>query len=160
VRLFAAVRPFQVTPPWQAFQGMGGTSPIHRLAWSAGAVGVNDRKLVIPLDPPSGFGAAAFEQGGVQRHLLRGELPARTEVSDDFGHASGALRWDLELGPGAAHEVEVAVPFGERRPADEGELEELRQAARARSLEAASRSAGAGEPTPSGRRAAPRRTSW
>ena len=32
VRLFAALRPFQVTPPWQAFQGLGGTSPIRELA--------------------------------------------------------------------------------------------------------------------------------
>jgi hypothetical protein len=137
VRLFAALRPFQVTPPWQAFQGMGGTSRIAELAWSGGAVAVNGRKLVIPLDPPSGFGAAAFEQGGVMRHLVEGSLPPRTQVRDDFAHASGALAWDLELASGAAREVEVGVPFGERAPgADE---EGLRRSARATPLEAVSR---------------------
>src|SRR6185436_12775545 len=90
VRLFAALRPFQVTPPWQSFQGMGGTSRISELAWEAGAVAVNGRKVVVPLDAPTGFGAAAFEQGGVTRHLERGELPPRTRVHDDFAHASGA----------------------------------------------------------------------
>jgi hypothetical protein len=139
LRLFAALRPFQVTPPWQAFQGMGGTSPIRELAWSGGAVAVNGRKLVVPLDPPSGFGAAAFEQGGVLRHLVRGELPPRTRVSDDFAHASGALCWNLELAPGAAREVEVAVPFGERAPGA-GDVEGLRRHARTIPLEAASRS--------------------
>jgi hypothetical protein len=113
VRLFVALRPFQVTPPWQAFQGLGGTSPIRELVFRAGEVWVNGSKRVVPLAPPIGFGAAAFEQGGVTRHLVRGELPAPSEVRDGFGHASGALAWDLELEPGAAQEVELCVPFGE-----------------------------------------------
>jgi hypothetical protein len=138
VRLFAALRPFQVTPPWQAFQGMGGTSPVSDLAWSDGAIAVDGRKLVVPLDPPDAFGAAAFEQGGVMRHVVRGELPPRARVHDDFAHASGALRWDLELDPGTARAVELAVPFGERAPAP-GEAEDLRRAARSAPLEAVSR---------------------
>jgi hypothetical protein len=113
VRLFAALRPFQVTPPWQAFQGMGGTSPIHELAWREGSFVVNGQKRVVPLDEPLGAGVAAFEQGGVLRHLARGELPARAHVRDAFAHASGALAWDLDVAPGAAREVELAVPFGE-----------------------------------------------
>ena len=32
LRLFAALRPFQVNPPWQAFGELGGVSPIHELA--------------------------------------------------------------------------------------------------------------------------------
>jgi tetratricopeptide (TPR) repeat protein len=113
VRLFAALRPFQVTPPWQAFQGMGGTSPVRELAWEGGALWADRRRRVIPLDPPDAVGVAAFEQGGVMRSLARGELPARGQVCDDFAHAEGALAWDLELAPGAARELELAVPFGE-----------------------------------------------
>ena len=66
-----------------------------------------------PLTPPSGFGAAAFEQGGVCRSPGPA-LPPRTEVEDAFGYASGALAWDLELAPGAARDVHVAVPFAHR----------------------------------------------
>ncbi len=139
VRLFAALRPFQVTPPWQSFQGMGGTSAISDLAWEAGAVAVNGRKVVVPLDPPSGFGASAFEQGGVMRHLVRGELPPRSHVRDDFAHASGALCWDLELEPGKTRDVEVAVPFGEQAPGS-CDAEGLCRAARAASLEVVTRS--------------------
>ena len=76
VRLFVALRPFQVSPPWQAFQGIGGIAQIRTLAWRDGAVLVNDATRVVPRTAPSGFGAAAFEQGGVLRHLARGVTPA------------------------------------------------------------------------------------
>jgi len=76
------------------------------------------------------FGAAAFEQGEVTRHLVRGELPPNTDVHDDFAHASGALCWDLELGAGGAREVEIAVPFGERAP-DADDCAALGRSARA-----------------------------
>jgi hypothetical protein len=127
VRLFVALRPFQVTPPWQAFQGLGGPSPIRQLAWRDGEVVVNGTRRIVAVTPPVGFGAAAFEQGGALRHLLRGELPPRAAVADAFGYASGALAWDLELLPGAAREVEVAVPFAEQpaRAAEDVTLESV-----------------------------------
>jgi hypothetical protein len=114
VRLFVALRPFQVTPPWQAFEGMGGIAPIRTLAWRDGAVLVNDETRVVPRSAPSGFGAVAFEQGGVMRHLARGAIPPRAEVADPSGHASGALSWDLDIAAGAACEVELSVRLAER----------------------------------------------
>jgi hypothetical protein len=114
VRLFVAVRPFQVTPPWQAFEGLGGPATIRSLAWRDGGVDVDGRARVIPLTTPAGFGAAAFEQGGVSAHVARGDVPPRSEVVDAFDHASGALCWDLEVGAGASRDVDVAVPFVKR----------------------------------------------
>jgi hypothetical protein len=117
-RFFCALRPFQVTPPWQAFRGLGGACPIGELRWHAGTVWIDERKAVIPLEAPSGFGAAAFEQGGVLRFLERGEIPPRDEVRDAFLHASGALCFDLELAAGAARDFHLAVPFGMHDPAN------------------------------------------
>lgn len=114
VLLFVALRPFQVTPPWQAYQGLGGASPLRELAWRDGAVAVDGVRRIFPLTPPAGFGAAAFEQGGVMRRLVRGTLPPRTEVTDASGLASGALAWSLDLPPGASRDVELSVPFRER----------------------------------------------
>ena len=111
-RFFCALRPYQVTPPWQAFRGMGGASPIGELRWHAGAVWIDERKAVVPLETPWVFGAAAFEQGGIARRLERGELPPRSSLRDAFRHASGALRFDLDLAAGAARELHLAVPFG------------------------------------------------
>ena len=112
VRLFAAIRPFQVTPTWQNWQSFGGVSAITELAYDAGLVRVNRRKLVIPLTTPSQFGAAAFAQGAITEYLKTGALPPQTAVSDAFDYASGALRYDLDLAPGAVHELYLAIPFG------------------------------------------------
>ncbi len=112
VRLFAAIRPFQVTPTWQNWQAFGGVSQIGELSYSADGVRVNRSKLIIPLTTPNQFGAAAFAQGAITEYLATGELPPETQVSDDFGYASGALRYDLELAPGSAQDIYLAIPFG------------------------------------------------
>jgi hypothetical protein len=116
VRLFAALRPFQVTPPWQSFQGLGGPARIASIAWRDGAVVVDGAQRIVPDVAPSGFGAAAFEQGGVLPHLARGDVPPHGSIDDAFGFASAALCWDFELAPGSARDVHLAVPFSERTP--------------------------------------------
>jgi len=112
LRLFTVLRPFQVTPTWQNWRAFGGVTPIRELRFSRGTAWVNGNKPVIPLTAPSGFGAAAFDSGGVTKHLPMGELPLETAVLDEFGYASGALRFDLDLAPGSTGEVYLAIPFG------------------------------------------------
>jgi hypothetical protein len=112
VRLFTAIRPFQVTPIWQHWRTFGGVAEIRELNYRDGMVRVNGHKAVIPLTPAAGFGAATFDAGAVTEYLASGDLPPHAAVADDFGHASGALRFDLDLEPGAAEEVYLAVPFG------------------------------------------------
>jgi hypothetical protein len=119
VRLFAACRPFQVTPPWQAFEGLGGMSPIREIEASPRGLRVERARSVVALTPADGAGAATFDQGGVVAHLRTGDVPPWTRIVDAFGYASGALRFDVALAPGAAHEVHLAVPFGTTPTADE-----------------------------------------
>jgi len=126
-RLFTAIRPFQVTPTWQNWRSFGGVCPVRDLALRNGAVWVNGTRAIWPLTPASGFGAAAFAQGPVTDYLLNGELPGAAEVQDAFGYASGALRFDLELDPGASQEVFLAIPFGTLEGLDDGILAELQQ---------------------------------
>jgi hypothetical protein len=114
--LFSAVRPLQVTPTWQEFEDLGGVSPVRELDYRDGVVWVNGTQAVIPLRPADGFGAAAFDHGPITDYLSGGELPADTRVSDGFGYASGALRFDLDLRPGTAEEVFMAIPFGALAP--------------------------------------------
>lgn len=113
MRLFAAVRPLQVTPPWQSHQGLGGVSSIRELEGSSRVVRVDRRRAVIPLTTATGFGAAAFEQGSITDALRSGKLPARSAVRDDFGYASGALQFDVDVAPSASCAVHLAIPFGE-----------------------------------------------
>ena len=63
VNLFLAVRPFQVNPPWQSLNIVGGATPIRELAYQEGRVWVNGEKAVVPLSVPDHFGAARFEHG-------------------------------------------------------------------------------------------------
>jgi hypothetical protein len=112
VLFFAALRPFQVTPTWQNWQAFGGVSKITKLEHRADGVWVNGKKQVIPLTTPAGFGAASFDQGAITEFLKTGELPGQTKVEDDFGYASGALGYDLDLTPGAVQEIYLAIPFG------------------------------------------------
>ena len=114
VRLFVALRPFQVSPPWQSYRDIGGMAEIRSLAWRDGVALVNGSARVVPRTTPSGFGAAAFEQGGVMRHLVRGVPPPHAEVVDALGCASGALHWDLDVPPMASREAEIAVQSPER----------------------------------------------
>jgi len=114
VRLFAAIRPFQVTPTWQHWEGFGGVSGIGALSFEGATVRVDGRKQVTALTACGGFGATTFVQGPITEHLQAGELPPRSEVHDAFGFASGALQFDLDLPAHAAREVYLAIPFGER----------------------------------------------
>jgi hypothetical protein len=112
VRLFAAIRPFQVNPPWQHFGELGGMRRIDTIGAHGNVVVVDGARAIVALTAPSGFGAAAFEHGDIVTYLAAGRLPARTEVTDAFGYASGALAFDLDLAPGVPREVHLAAPFG------------------------------------------------
>jgi hypothetical protein len=112
VRLFSACRPFQVNPPWQSFGPLGGVSPIREIERRGDTVRVNGERNVVALEPPDGFGAAVFEQEPLTDTLRRGELPARDRVTDAFGYASAALRFDLPLPPSSSRDVYLAIPFG------------------------------------------------
>ena len=112
LRLYAAIRPFQVTPVWQNWRTFGGVSPVRELTYDGTTVRVNNSREIIPLTAPSGFGAATFAEGAVTGFLAEGKLPLNAEVKDEFGFASGALSFDLDLAPGCAQDMYLAVPLG------------------------------------------------
>jgi hypothetical protein len=112
VRLFLAVRPFQVNPPWQTLMTSGGVSRIDALRQEGRMLHVNDDRTVALLTPPDHVGAASFEEGAVAEFLLDATVPPRTTVTDDSGFASAALQYNRYLAPGTSEVIDVAVPFG------------------------------------------------
>jgi len=96
VQLVLRIVPFQVNPPWQDLGIAGGVSAVHRIERKGRAVWVNGAKAVAMLRAPSDVGFAS-------------------PLLDARGFATGALRWDLDLAPGAAEEVTLAIPFGDPR---------------------------------------------
>jgi len=111
VVLFLALRPFQVLPPWQSLNMVGGVTRIQTLDFETRTVTVNGERHVISLTPPVRFGAATFEQDLISDFLRQGRVPLEPRVADSFGYASGALEYRFSLEPGARDEVHLAVPF-------------------------------------------------
>ena len=111
MRLYLAIRPFQVDPPWQFLNTTGGVSTIRHLAADGQVIQVNGQTALVSLTPPNGFGAATFDQGNIVDFLRAGTLPSRPNVQDAVGHASGALAYSADVDSGAAVVVEVALPL-------------------------------------------------
>ena len=110
-RLFLAIRPVQVNPPWT----FGGMSPIRALSF-AGAPEKCDVQLdgvtrYVSLTPPDAFGAQAFDGGDVVQLLARGKVPEAKELKQEDGLLSGVLAYDFSLEPGTSKDVVVAAPL-------------------------------------------------
>jgi hypothetical protein len=111
VSLFLAIRPFQVDPPWQSLNMVGGVAPIHTIRYDAGAAWINRDKPVIFTKPPEQFGATSIEGGSIRDFMQEGKVPPQTAASDRFGFASAAMAYSFDLAPGAQEEVAVTIPF-------------------------------------------------
>ena len=109
-KLFLAIRPFQVNPPWQSLLHPGGWAHINHVEMADGVLTVDDR-TVIPLDAPSGFGATPFEGGEITEHLQQGRLPAGERIQDPAGFGSAALEYDFDLPGPASQAYHLVVPF-------------------------------------------------
>ncbi|NEV62104.1 discoidin domain-containing protein [Thiorhodococcus minor] len=122
IGLYAVVRPFQVSPPWQGYKDVGGVKRIRMLGYKAGCVQVNGQLALVPLSAPSGFGAASFDEGAIADHVARDTLPPAQDALDMFGFATGALRFEVAVDPGEARDVWLAAPLAGRNGADPAEL--------------------------------------
>ncbi len=112
IRLALALRPYQVNPPSQTLNLQGGISSVHAIEMRGDDVYVDGQPRVRSLRTADGFGAAKFDAGDiVTGYLSRGRLPQTKEVRDDFGAASAALVYDLELQAGATETIDVLVPL-------------------------------------------------
>lgn len=107
--LALVVRPFQVNPPAQFLNTAGGVSEIRDIAWQENAVHVNGVASVFPRTPPNGFRAVAFGSD-TPCDWLNVAQPVNA-VHDDTGLASGAMLFDIALGPGERKEITLDMPL-------------------------------------------------
>ena len=108
--LALAVRPWQVNPPTQFLNTVGGFSRIDNLAIEASRVEVNGRPRVYAAQAADASFATAFDSKLEVVHLASGKLPATTEVQDATGLASGALLYRWTLAPGESREIALVLP--------------------------------------------------
>jgi hypothetical protein len=112
-KLFVTLRPFQVNPPSQDLNIVGGTAKIRSIKYSDGIAMVNDETDVLSLSKHNAFGVAEFDQGDITSFISRGEVPPTRNITDHFGCASAAFEYDLTLPSGGSKDVYLIVPFGE-----------------------------------------------
>ncbi|HEU4887428.1 MAG TPA: hypothetical protein VFV49_06045 [Thermoanaerobaculia bacterium] len=104
-KLFLAIRPFQVNPPWQFLKRTGGTVPITRIRRDKSSVIVDAEQRATIEAPAMTFGATSFEAADIIEHLQTGQLPKAQDIKDETGFASAAMAFD-------AHDVTIRIPFG------------------------------------------------
>ena len=109
-KLFIALRPYQVNPPWQALNKAGGASRIDSVRRENGVLYVQD-KVIIPMSEPAAFGATSFDSGDIMEYLRQGTLSAAQQAVDARGFASAALEYDYDVGSGNSKSFHLAVPF-------------------------------------------------
>lgn len=118
VTLFIALRPFQVLPPWQNLNLVGGVSSIDDLSFLDRSVVLNGKESILTQTPPERFGASTFDEGMVTDFLANGHVPPQTRVIDPSGYASGALMYNLRLDANASADVYLTVPFHDSEHTD------------------------------------------
>lgn len=109
-KLFLAVRPFQVNPPWQFLKRTGGAVPITRIRRDGARILVDAEQSATIEAQPDAFGATQFAFADISEFLQKGETPQAQDVSDEHGFASAAMSFN-------AHDVTIRIPLGEARPA-------------------------------------------
>src|SRR5262249_58250170 len=67
LQLVLAVRRFQVNPPSQFLNLVGGASAIRQIQWDGATLSVNTDREVFPLRAPDRFGAFPFDAGPITR---------------------------------------------------------------------------------------------
>lgn len=113
LRLVLAVRPFQVNPPTQSLNLVGGVSPIHALAWDGSRLHVNDKSTLVPLTAPDAVRLSSFDAAEFPEHWpveLQGSNVR--ELQDGTGLASGLLVYELQVPPRGRVALEMAAPLG------------------------------------------------
>ena len=116
--LLLALRPFQVLPPWQSLNMIGGACDVSRIALEDGRIVVDaevGRKTVRPWTAPDAFGAGGFAQGDLVEYLTRGAVPSAKLIDDPWRRASAVLRYDFALGPGGQRTVVLETPYHENQ---------------------------------------------
>ena len=115
--LALALRPFQVNPPTQFLNTVGGVSPIHSLALTPMAATVNGEHRVHALQPAAGEFVLPFDAGQASDHL-GAALDHAATVDDPAGLASGAWLYPFTLAAGESAEVVLWLPLagGPSRP--------------------------------------------
>jgi hypothetical protein len=105
IRLLLAIRPFQATPPWQAFRGYGGIGKVRTVTEEDVAAGF--------VPPPQPFGVGSESAGLLTEILAQGRIPNASAIEDPAELGCAVAGWDFALAAGESTEVRYGLPVEE-----------------------------------------------
>lgn len=111
LELVLAARPFQVNPPSQFLNVVGGVTGIRDIAWDGTTLSVDTERKVFPLRAPDRVAAFVFDAGPLARLVGAADWGGAREVHDEVGYASAVLGYRLALTPHGSASVGVVVPL-------------------------------------------------
>lgn len=115
-KLHLALRPFQVNPPWQSLNQLGGVGAIKEVSRDGTTIVVAGRdpsdvhRLRLAQTPES-FDVVGFGDGSLIDALTLPGRDRRDHIVDRDGLASAVASYALDLKPGETRDVDVAVPW-------------------------------------------------
>jgi hypothetical protein len=116
-RLLLALRPFQLTPVWQAgHRHFGGLGRVFELDWNGTRLLINNRRPLVPVPAPEGCGVTSSLRNEVIDDLALGQVPPAINCQDQLGWASAALSYSFELAPGAHLDISCLAPYANWHP--------------------------------------------
>lgn len=107
--LVLAARPFQVNPPSQTLNTIGGVSPIHDIAWDGTALDIDASLTVFPLRRPDRIGVFGLDAGPVPQMIGKRTWTAPARGHDNEGYASAALSYPFTLLPHGRAVVDLVI---------------------------------------------------
>src|SRR5688572_11255155 len=110
VTLALALRPFQVNPPHQFLNIIGGVARVGELAWDGKALAINGRRRVLALQKPDDVIVAPFDSGNIPEILSQARRE-RASVRDGSGFPSAVLLYRLELPARGARRLGLTAPL-------------------------------------------------
>lgn len=110
-RLYLAVRPLQVYPPYQRLNVVGGVARVDRITLdeSNRVIEVDGRHVDLG-EAPHAFGSTMFDEGDITSFMGRGQIPQHRSVIDSEHAASAAAEYRFRLDPAQSHSWALAVP--------------------------------------------------
>ncbi len=108
-KLFLAIRPFEVNPPWMH----GGLVKINSIEKSEDnrIIKVNNNRGVISLVVPDEFGTSYYHEGDIILNLSKGKVPSKQSINDSSGYASASLAYNFKLPARRESEYLFIIPL-------------------------------------------------
>lgn len=108
-KLFLAIRPFQVNPPWM----YGGFAKLQSIKRRDNIIEINGQPRISALNKPDKFGAVRYEEGDIIDKIKVSELPQAQEIECPANFASGAFEYQFKLFGGQREDYFFVISLGD-----------------------------------------------